>query len=60
MDKKFKYCITVKFTEVDHCTVDIWENIPIGKYILKYVGIKSYVIYNLPSNGSENNMIDKW
>jgi len=50
LDNILEYCIKVKFIEVDHCTIEMWETVHIRKYTMKYLGIKSHIVYNLSLN----------
>ena len=47
-----RYCINVKFVEFDHYTVIIKEYPCSRKYMLMYLGVTGYDIYNLFSKVS--------
>ena len=49
-DNILEYCINVKFIEIDHCTIEMWETVHSKKHTMKYLGIKSHIVCNLSLN----------
>lgn len=50
LDNILEPCINVKFIEVDHYTIEMWETVHIRKYTMKYLGMKSHIVCNLSLN----------